>query len=75
MERENIQKVIDEKVKPGLESHGGSIDLVDVKDNRIYVRLTGACGTCPHAMMTLKMGVEQILKEEFVDLEEVVPVD
>lgn len=75
MDKEAVQKLIDEKIKPALQSHGGSIDLIDVKDNKIYVTLTGACGTCPHAQMTLKMGVEQILKEEFSDLEEVVSVD
>ena len=75
MEKEAVQKVIDERIKPALESHGGSIELVDVKDNKIFVTLTGACGTCPHAAMTLKMGVEQALKETFSDLEEVVAVD
>lgn len=75
MDRAAIEKVINERIKPSLENHGGSIDLVDVKENKIYVRLTGACGFCPHATMTLKMGVEQILKEEFSDLEEVVQVD
>ncbi len=49
--------------------------LVDLKDNKVFVKLVGACGCCPHAQMTLKMGVEQILKEEFSDLEEVVAVD
>lgn len=75
MDRKAVEKVINEEVKPGLESHGGSIDLVDVKGNKIFVRLTGACGCCPHAQMTLKMGVEHILKEFFPETEEVVAVD
>jgi Fe-S cluster biogenesis protein NfuA len=53
---------------------GGNIDLVDVKDNKVYVKLMGACGCCPGAQMTLKMGVERVLKEEFPELEEVVAV-
>ncbi len=75
MDQAAVQQVIDEKVKPGLESHGGSIDLVEVKDDTIHVRLTGACGCCPHAQMTLKMGVEHILKDAFPELKEVVAVD
>ena len=75
MERATVETVIKEKIKPALESHGGNIELVDIKDNKIFVRLTGACGCCPHSQMTLKMGVEQVLKEEFSDLEEVVSVD
>lgn len=72
MDKEAVGKVIDEKVKPELMSHGGSIELLDVKDDTVYVRLTGACGCCPHAQMTIKMGVEQILREEFPELKEVV---
>jgi Fe-S cluster biogenesis protein NfuA len=75
MDKTAVEKVITERIKPALESHGGSIDLVDVADKKITVRLTGACGCCPHAQMTLKNGVEEILKEEFSDLEEVVAVD
>lgn len=75
MDRKSVEKAIDEKVKPGLQSHGGDIELIDVKENKIHVKLTGACGCCPHAQMTLKMGVEQILQDEFPELEEVVAVD
>lgn len=75
MDRGAVEKVIREKVRPGLMSHGGDIELIDVRDNNIHVRLTGACGCCPHAQMTLKMGVEEILKESFPDLDEVVAVE
>jgi Fe-S cluster biogenesis protein NfuA len=61
-------------VRPGLEAHGGGVDLVDVKDNKVFVRLTGACGTCPMALMTLKAGVEAALKDAFPELTEVVSV-
>ena len=74
MDKVAVEKVINEKIKPGLESHGGSIELVEITDNTVSVRLVGACGTCPHAQMTMKMGVEQILKEEFPEIEEVVSV-
>jgi len=74
MDKQSVEKVLDEKVRPRLVMDGGNIDLVDVKENRVYVKLKGACGCCPGAAMTLKMGVERILKQEFPELTEVVPV-
>lgn len=75
MDKATVQKIIDDKIKPALANHGGSIDLIDVKGNKVYVKLTGACGCCPHAQMTLKMGVEGIMKEEMPELEEVIAVE
>ena len=74
MDKQSVEKVIVEQVKPGLEAHGGGIDLIDVKESKVYVRLTGACGGCPMAAMTLKEGVEAALKEAFPELEEVISV-
>ncbi len=73
MNKESVQKVLDEKVRPRLAMDGGDIQLIDVKGNKVYVKLQGACGCCPGAQMTLKMGVERILKAEFPELEEVIP--
>ena len=53
---------------------GGNIELIEVKDNKVYVKLLGACGGCPSAMMTLHYGVERILKEEFPELEALIAV-
>jgi Fe-S cluster biogenesis protein NfuA len=72
MDKQSVEAVIDKQIKPGLEAHGGGIDLIDVKASKVYVRLTGACGGCPMAAMTLKQGVEAALKEAFPELEEVV---
>ncbi|MBP7669243.1 MAG: NifU family protein [Candidatus Eisenbacteria bacterium] len=74
LDREEVVKVLEERVKPALTAHGGGVDLVDVKDNKVYVRLTGACHSCPMALMTLKAGVERALRQAFPDLEEVVSV-
>jgi Fe-S cluster biogenesis protein NfuA len=54
-----------EKVRPALQRDGGDIELVDVKeDGVVQVKLKGACGGCPMSQMTLKMGVERVLKQE-----------
>jgi len=71
--KEKIAKVI-EKIKPMLEADGGSIELlgVDEKSGIVTVRLTGACGCCPHATMTLKNVVERMIKEEVPQVKEIV---
>jgi len=74
MNKEAVEKVLDEHIRPRLVMDGGDIELVDVKDNKVYVKLQGACSHCPGATMTLKMGVERILRGEFPELEEVVAV-
>ncbi len=71
LDREAVESVINEKIRPGIMMDGGNIEVVEVKDDIVYVRLMGACGTCPGAQMTLKMGVERILRSEFPDLDEV----
>ncbi len=73
MEKAKVQEVIEE-IRPMLQADGGDIELVDVEDTTVKVRLTGACGTCPMAQMTLQMGVQRKLKEVFPELTEVVSV-
>ena len=67
-----VEKVI-EKIKPMLAADGGSVELlgVDEKKGQVKVRLTGACGCCPHAAMTLKHLVEKAIKEEVPEVKEV----
>lgn len=70
-----IEEVLDSQVKPALEADGGSIQLVDVTDDGVVqVMLTGACGSCPMAQMTLKMHVEKTLKRLIPEVKEVVSV-
>jgi Fe-S cluster biogenesis protein NfuA len=65
---ENIMKARVEaalqKVRPMLQADGGDVELVDVQDGIVTVRLQGACGGCPMSQMTLKNGIERILKQE-----------
>jgi len=62
--RNRVEQAV-EKVRPALQMDGGDIKLVDVKDDGcVQVSMYGACANCPHAQMTLKMGVERVLKEE-----------
>ncbi len=60
--KDKVEEVL-AKIRPQLQADGGDIKLVEVKDGVVKVNLTGACGTCPMSQMTLKMGVESVLKE------------
>ncbi|MFC1870050.1 NifU family protein [Chloroflexota bacterium] len=71
--REKIEAAL-EKIRPALVADGGNVELVDVKDGVVSVRLTGACGSCPMSTMTLQMGVERILKENVPEVTKVVAV-
>jgi len=72
---DKVRDVID-AVRPNLQSHGGDIELISVEaDNTVKVRLQGACAGCPGAIMTLKMGVERLLKEHIPEVKEVVAVN
>jgi Fe-S cluster biogenesis protein NfuA len=65
--REQIEKALD-KIRPALQRDGGDVDLVDVIDGVVKVKLTGACGSCPMSQMTLKNGIEQVLKQEIPEI-------
>jgi Fe-S cluster biogenesis protein NfuA len=71
--REKVEASIG-KVRPFLQRDGGDIELVDVVDGVVKVRLKGACGSCPMSLMTLKMGVEKQLKQDIPEIKEVVAV-
>jgi Fe-S cluster biogenesis protein NfuA len=71
--RDKIQAALDQ-VRPALKADGGDVQLIDVKDGVVTLRLTGACGGCPMATMTLKGGIERVLKEQVPEVKEVVAV-
>lgn len=72
--REKVEEVL-KRIKPSLQADGGDVELVEVgEDGIIKVRLVGACGSCPMSQMTLKMGIERILKAEIPEVVEVVSV-
>ena len=62
------------KIRPALQADGGDVKLVGVDDGVVKVSLTGACAGCPMSTMTLKQGIERILKEEIPEIKEVVAV-
>lgn len=71
--KEKVEKAL-EKIRPSLQADGGDVELVEVIDGTVKVRLTGACSGCPMSQMTLKMGIERILKKDIPEVKEVVSV-
>ena len=71
--REEVEAAL-EQVRPALLADGGDVQLIDVKDGVVTLRLTGACGGCPMAAMTLKGGIERVLKEQVPEVKEVVAI-
>jgi len=72
---DKVKEVI-ESVRPALQGHGGDIELVAVEqDNTVKVRLQGACQGCPGAAMTMRMGIERVLREKVPEVKEVIAVD
>jgi len=68
--RASVETVL-EKVRPALQADGGDVELVDVEGGVVTVRLTGACHGCPMASVTLKNGIEALLKKEIPSVERV----
>ncbi len=80
---DDVERTFEEKVRdvinairPNLQSHGGDIELVGTDEhNNVKVRLQGACSGCPGAQMTLRMGVERLLKQSIPEVKKVIAVD
>ncbi|MFQ5805637.1 MAG: NifU family protein [Phycisphaerae bacterium] len=71
---ERVAQVID-SIRPYIQGDGGDIELVAVEDDgTVKVKLSGACSGCPHAAMTLKMGIERALRQHVPEIREVVHV-
>ncbi|MGO9611655.1 MAG: NifU family protein [Dissulfurispiraceae bacterium] len=68
--KERVEEVLN-KVRVGLKAEGGDIDLVEIKDDEVFVKLKGACGTCPMSTLTLKNWVETTLKREIPEVKAV----
>lgn len=72
--KEKVVAVLD-KIRPSIQADGGDVELVNIReDNVIEVKLTGACNGCPMATLTLKAGIERVMKEEIPEVKEVVQV-
>ncbi len=72
--KEQVEAAL-EKIRPALQADGGDVELVGVDEGVVSLKLKGACDGCPMAAMTLKMGIERVLKGEIPEVKEVVAVN
>jgi Fe-S cluster biogenesis protein NfuA len=70
--REKVEAVLN-KIRPALQRDGGDVELVDVENGTVRVRLQGACAGCPMSQMTLRNGIERVLKQEIPEVKAVEP--
>ena len=71
--REKVEAALSQ-IRPALQADGGDVELVDVSQGVVKLRLTGACSGCPMATMTLRHGIERVLKEQLPEIKEVIAV-
>jgi len=71
--KEKVEAVL-AQIRPALQADGGDVELVDVSEGIVRLKLKGACAGCPMATMTLKHGIERILKEQIPEVKEVIAV-
>ena len=67
-----VQELIDTMINPAVAGHGGFVELVDVQDSRVYLQMGGGCQGCGAADVTLKAGIERLIREELPEVSEVV---
>ena len=66
-----VQELIDTMINPAVAGHGGFVELIDVQDNRVYLQMGGGCQGCGAADVTLKSGIERLIKDELPEVTEV----
>ena len=72
--REKVESALD-SIRPTLQADGGDVELIDVSDDGVVkLKLMGACGSCPMAKMTLKFGIEEVLRDRIPEIKEIVAV-
>jgi len=72
--REKVQRLLNDQINPGVASHGGFVELIDVQNNNVYLRMGGGCQGCGAADITLKMGIERLIRDEVPQIYQVLDV-
>jgi Fe/S biogenesis protein NfuA len=69
---QQVQELLDNRINPGIAAHGGNVELLDIKDGMAYVRLGGGCQGCGMVDVTLRQGIEALIREEIPEIQQVV---
>ena len=67
-----VEKIFDQHIRPSLAAHGGSVTIVDIDNDKLFLKLAGGCQGCSSSSATLKEGIERLVKRHFPEIQEVV---
>ena len=70
----SVQRILEDKINPSIASHGGHVSLVDLKDNIMFLQMEGGCQGCAASSVTLREGIEKMIKEELPQIEEIIDI-
>ena len=69
-----VKRILEDKINPGIAAHGGSVSLVDLKDNTMFLQFSGGCQGCAASAVTLRDGIEEMVKREIPQIEEIIDI-
>ena len=72
--RRKIDALLEEQVRPSLAAHGGNVEVVDVDNNQVFLKLSGGCHGCSSSNITLKQGIAKIIKQKFPEITDVLDI-
>ena len=69
-----IEKILDEQIRPALASHGGNVELVDIDNYTVYIRMNGGCHGCSSATETVKKGIDSAIRKALPEIKEILDI-
>jgi len=69
-----IETLLKDQVAPALAAHGGAVELIDVDNDKVFIKLTGGCQGCSSSQTTVKQGIESLIKQNFPEINEIVDI-
>ncbi|MFZ4713909.1 MAG: NifU family protein [Bacteriovoracaceae bacterium] len=69
-----IEKLFNDQIRPALAAHGGNVEVIDVDNNKLYLRMVGGCQGCSSSTATLRDGIQTLVKQNFPDIVEIIDV-
>lgn len=67
-----VEALFDDQIRPALAAHGGNVEVIDIDNGKLFVKLSGGCQGCTSSSATLKDGIEKLIKQNFSEIEEVI---
>ena len=67
-----LEKLLDEQIRPSLASHGGNVEIVDYDNDKLFLKMSGGCQGCSSSSATLKDGIERLIKQKYPEVQEVI---